>query len=108
MLYRPEAFEPLTPEPWHEARVRAAIRRIVADADERFDEDDLWPAAAWDAWRTPLPLKSLYVGAAGVVWALDWLRRRGHAEPARGGGDPAGFGDRDQVLECTQLVHRRR
>jgi lantibiotic modifying enzyme len=27
-----------------------------------------------------LPLKNLYVGAAGVVWALDTLRRRSHAD----------------------------
>ena len=25
-------------------------------------------------------MKNLYVGAAGVIWALDALRRRGHAE----------------------------
>ena len=25
-------------------------------------------------------MKNLYVGAAGVLWALDELRRRGHAE----------------------------
>jgi hypothetical protein len=25
-------------------------------------------------------LKNLYVGAAGVIWALDAVRRRGHAE----------------------------
>jgi hypothetical protein len=79
-LYRPEAFEPLTEEPWVEDRVRAAIRGIVADADAAFDPDGLWPAEDWDAWKTPLPLKSLYVGAAGVVWALDVLRRRGHAD----------------------------
>ena len=29
----------------------------------------------------PHPLKSLYVGAAGVIWALDELRSRDHAEP---------------------------
>ena len=40
----------------------------------------LWPADAWDAREQPLPLKSLYAGAAGVIWALDTLRRRGHAE----------------------------
>ena len=34
MLYRPEAFEPLTDEPWEEARVRSAIKAIVADADD--------------------------------------------------------------------------
>jgi len=31
-------------------------------------------------WQEPLPLKNLYVGAAGVIWALDGLRRRGHTE----------------------------
>lgn len=81
MLYRPEAHEPLTDEPWREARVRAAIRAVVEDADAAFDPDALWPADEWDAWKTPLPLTSLYVGAAGVIWALDALRRRGFAEP---------------------------
>jgi lantibiotic modifying enzyme len=81
MLYRPEAFEPLTDEPWDEGRVRGAIRAIVADADAAHDPDRLWPAHEWDGWQTPLPLTTLYVGAAGVVWALDALRRRGHAEP---------------------------
>ena len=79
-LYRPEAFEPLSEEPWDEERVRARIREIVADADGAFDPDDLWPADEWDGWNTPQPLKSLYVGAAGVIWALDALRSRGHAE----------------------------
>jgi hypothetical protein len=31
-------------------------------------------------WEEPLPLKTLYVGAAGVIWALDALRLSGHAE----------------------------
>lgn len=80
MLYRPEAFDPLTDEPWDEGRVRAAIQRIVDDAAQAYDPDGLWPAHEWDAWQTPLPLKNLYVGAAGVVLALDALQRRGHAE----------------------------
>jgi hypothetical protein len=80
VLYRPEAFEALTDEPWDEGRVRAAIQGIVSDADEAYDPDGLWPAHEWDAWSAPLPLKSLYVGAGGVVWALDALQRRGHAE----------------------------
>ena len=75
MLYRSEAFERLTDEPWDEGRVRAAIQRIVDDADDSYDPDGLWPAHEWDVWQTPLPLKSLYVGAGGVVWALDALRR---------------------------------
>jgi murein DD-endopeptidase MepM/ murein hydrolase activator NlpD len=80
VLYRPEAFEPLTEATWDEGRARDAIRTLVADADRAFDPDGLWPAHEWDGWNTPLPLKSLYVGAAGVVWALDALRRRGVAE----------------------------
>ena len=80
MLYRPEAFEPLADEPWDEARVRSAIQAIVADADDAFDPDTLWPANEWDAWKSTPPLKDLYCGAAGVVWALNALRRRGHAE----------------------------
>jgi lanthionine synthetase-like protein len=79
-LYRPEAFEPLTDEPWDEQRVRDGIRAIVADTDRAYRPKDLWPAGEWESWNTPLPLKSLYVGAAGIVWALDALRRRGHAE----------------------------
>jgi hypothetical protein len=80
MLYRPEAFEPLTETAWDEQRVRAAIRRIVADVDGAFDADALWPADEWDGWQAAVPMKNLYVGAAGVIWALDVLRRRGHAE----------------------------
>jgi hypothetical protein len=80
MLYSPELFEPLTEERWDEDRARAAIREIVADADEAFDADGLWPAEEWDGWQAPTPLLGLYVGAAGVIWALDALRRRGHAE----------------------------
>jgi hypothetical protein len=80
MLYEPETFEPLTDETWDEDRAREAIREIVVDADAAFDGDKLWPADEWDAWETTPPLTSLYVGAAGVIWALDALRRRGLAE----------------------------
>jgi Lanthionine synthetase C-like protein len=80
VLYQPEHFEPLTDEPWNEARVRDAICAIVADTDAAFDPVGLWPAHEWDGWQAKLPLKNLYVGAAGVLWALDALRRLGHAE----------------------------
>ena len=78
-LYEPELFEPLTDEAWDDARVRRAIEEIVADADAAFDERELWPAHEWDGWGSPLPLKHLYTGAAGVVWALHELEQRGHA-----------------------------
>lgn len=80
MLYNPDAYEPLTDEPWNEARVRDGIQAIVSDTDEAYDPDGLWPAQEWDAWNSTPPLKDLYCGAGGVVWALDALRRRSHAE----------------------------
>jgi Lanthionine synthetase C-like protein len=80
VLYRPETFERLADEPWDDDRVRAAIRDVVADVDAAFDPAGLWPSTEWDSWRAELPVKSLYAGAAGVLWALDALRRRGHAE----------------------------
>lgn len=81
MLFRPDAFEPLTDRPWNERRVRDAIGRIVADTDEALRGPRLlWRAHTWDRWQATSPMKNLYVGAAGVVWALDRLRARGHAD----------------------------
>ena len=81
MLYRPEAFEPLTEEAWDADRARDAIREIVADTDDALRGPRLlWRADDWDRWHGTSPMKNLYVGAAGVLWALDELRRRGHAE----------------------------
>ncbi|HSI97168.1 MAG TPA: lanthionine synthetase LanC family protein, partial [Gaiellaceae bacterium] len=83
MLYRPEAFERLTEDGWDEARVRAGIREIVADSDSALRGPTLlWRADDWDGWRATSPMKCLYVGASGVLFALDELRRRGHAETA--------------------------
>ena len=81
MLYRPEAFEPLSDEPWDAERVRDAIREIVTDTDDTLRGPRLlWRADDWDGWHGTSPMKNLYVGAAGVLWALDELRRRGHAK----------------------------
>jgi lantibiotic modifying enzyme len=81
MLYRPEAFEPLVDAPWSELRARAAIRDIVEDADSAYRGPRLfWRANDWDGWHSTSPMKNLYVGTAGVLWALDRLRRLGHTE----------------------------
>lgn len=81
MLYRPEDFHPLTQTPWSEDRVRAELRDVVADTDAALRGPKLlWRANRWDRWKGTSPLKDIYVGAAGVLWALDDLRRRGHAE----------------------------
>ena len=89
-LYRSEAFEPLVDTPWSELRARAAIRDIVADADSAFRGPRLfWQADDWDGWHSTSPMKNLYVGTAGVLWALDRLRRHGHTETRLDLGDLA-------------------
>ena len=81
VLYRAEAFEPLTDAPWDEERVRDGIREIVAETDAALRGPKLlWRADPWDSWQATSPMKNLYVGAAGVLLALELLRRRGHAE----------------------------
>jgi len=90
MLYRPEAFEPLVDAPWSELRARSAIRDIVEDTDAAFRGPRLfWRAHEWDGWHSTSPMKNLYVGTAGVLWALDRLRQRGHTETRLDLGDLA-------------------
>ena len=77
MLYEPAHHEPLTERPWVDAWVRDAIAAVVRDTDDAYG--DLWPATESDAFgAAALPLKELYVGAAGIVWGLAELRP--HAE----------------------------
>ena len=80
MLYGPELHEPLTGTPWNAARAGTAIRAIVADADRVYDPETFWPADDWDAYEAVLPLTDVFVGAGGVAWGLERLRRSGHAE----------------------------
>jgi hypothetical protein len=67
---------PLAHDAWSESAVRAAIEEIAADAIAQFDPDTFWPAHPSDdgvADGNP----SSYYGAAGVMWALDYLHRVG-------------------------------
>jgi hypothetical protein len=80
MLFRRELHEPLTDKAWDDEWARNAIRGVIEDADANFDPDGLWPVEEWDGWEAPHPLKDLYVGASGVIWALGALRRRGLGE----------------------------
>jgi hypothetical protein len=80
VLYPADAHAPLTSEKWDESRVRQAIHAIVDDAAATYDLDGFWHAHEWDGFQAALPMKNVYCGAAGAAWALDALRRRGHAE----------------------------
>jgi hypothetical protein len=78
VLYARELHEPLTETPWSEARARDAVQAIVADAERAYSPEAMWPAHEWDGYRAAVPMKNLYVGAAGVAWALNRLRHRGY------------------------------
>ncbi len=79
MLWDPAAHEPLVEARWDEGRARAAVRAIVADAEDAFD--DGWPPHPDDADPgDPGPWGGLYVGGAGVVDALRRLAERGFVE----------------------------
>jgi lanthionine synthetase-like protein len=77
VLHDPELHERLTDRAWDAAWAGDAVAAIVADTDAAYD--DLWPAHEWDGYRAVTPLKNMYVGAAGVVWALAELGTSGFA-----------------------------
>lgn len=84
MLFSPEAHEALTDEPWSAERARTAIVSIVADAESAFD--DGWrthPLDAENEYEARTRFRTVYLGGAGVVDALDRLSRRGFVELRR-------------------------
>ncbi len=72
---------PLVQDAWSESTVRAAIEDIASDAIAHFDPDGFWPAHPSDD-GTADGNTSFYMGAAGVIWALDYLRRVGAVSAA--------------------------
>jgi hypothetical protein len=79
VLFTPGLHEPLTEAEWNEKRVRAAIRTIVRDAEDAVDLDAGWPSHPSDSDQGEV-FRTLYLGAAGVAWALRALQARGLAE----------------------------
>jgi hypothetical protein len=89
-LYHHPSHEPPAGSEWSEAAARKAIAEIVEDAERSFDPDGLWPAHPLDEDGDPLPPQTaVYMGASGVIWALDALERAGFASPERGWADVA-------------------
>lgn len=73
---------PLAHDAWNESAARAAIEDIAADAVTHFDPDTFWPAhPSDDGVQDGNP--SFYYGAAGVIWALDYLHRIGATRVAQ-------------------------
>ena len=82
MLYERERHEALADDAWDEGRARECIAAIVADMENAIGDDTTWPAHPLDdPGDPPGRYKSLYLGSAGVLWALWHLRQRGFASP---------------------------
>ncbi|MEP7124887.1 MAG: LanC-like protein [Byssovorax sp.] len=80
MLYDPARHEPLRPIPWDDGRARAALEAIVADTESRFTDEGYWPIHPLDLEDDDAPGQvetPLYHGAAGVIWALQYLEAVG-------------------------------
>ncbi len=77
MLYQPEAHVPLVESRWDPARALGAVREIVEDTEAAFEGG--WPNHPRDE-EGERRLRTVFLGAAGVVQALDQLRRRGLVE----------------------------
>ena len=74
-LVRAEEHEPLRDEPWDEGRVRAAIADVVSAAEAALPAESLWHAHERDRDEPEPPdaYTGVYLGAAGVAWALGRL-----------------------------------
>jgi hypothetical protein len=62
---------------WDEAKARAGIASIVADSEEAVGDDGVWPLHPLDREPDDPPVFSgVYLGAAGIAWALHQLGTR--------------------------------
>jgi Lanthionine synthetase C-like protein len=84
MLFSPQAHEPVVDDSWDPDRVRSAIRGVVEDAEASFA--DGWPTHPRDSDEEgddERRFRTVYLGGAGVVQALDSLQSRGLVEVRR-------------------------
>jgi hypothetical protein len=65
---------PLRERPWDDRAAAQAIDEIVSDVLDQFGGDQFWRAHPLDEGMKD-GHSSIYVGAAGVIWALEYLRR---------------------------------
>jgi Lanthionine synthetase C-like protein len=80
MLFDPGRHEPLTDTAWDASRAHEALTAIVRDTEQQQLPSGHWPVHPNDE-DGELPsdgaFKSLYLGSAGVWWALWTLQREG-------------------------------
>ncbi len=100
MLFDPHRHEPLIPMVWDQNTAVEAIQRIVRDTEARFTPERYWPVHPADRQGEAdvrVYETSLYDGACGVVWALEYLQAIGAAQLS---GSYTGL--------CPELLERNR
>jgi hypothetical protein len=105
VLFDPRSHERLTDDSWEPTRIAAAIREIAADAEESFE--DGWPTHPQDIDEPrdeTRRFRTVYLGGAGVIRALDSLQRQGLVELRR---DYAPYLERRYEPDFPDEDHRR-
>jgi hypothetical protein len=83
--------------PWDPGHAVQAIGEIVADALDHFGGDQFWPAHPLDGGVKD-GHSGIYLGAAGVIWALEHLKRVGAIK--------ANFDFRPYLLQLMERTKR--
>jgi hypothetical protein len=73
-MSEPSRHVPVLPLTWSAEEARREIDVIASDAISRLDPIRLWPSRPHDDNSSDGDT-SLYIGATGVIWALDYLAR---------------------------------
>jgi hypothetical protein len=103
VLFDPGAHEPLIDDGWDPERARAGIRAIVDDAEAAFDDGWLIHPRDEEEGDPPRP-RTVYMGGAGVVGALQTLQRRDLVELRR---DYVPYLDRPYEPDFPDFEHER-
>jgi hypothetical protein len=79
MLFDPDRHEALCESKWSATRAHVTVRRIVEDLENALGANIVWPSHPLDqvANEPSTGCKTLYFGAAGVIWAMAYLDREG-------------------------------
>ncbi|MGH2891892.1 MAG: hypothetical protein ACRDPM_01305, partial [Solirubrobacteraceae bacterium] len=70
MLWREAEHEPLTDRWWTAGWAQEALEEIVADAEAAASPDGAWPFHPRDDPEDGEVWSGLYLGSAGMAWAL--------------------------------------
>lgn len=73
MLYQPNRHIEITTESWNEEIAIVAIKKILKLTVKNFSPDTFWASPEEESWINQPPT-SIYMGAMGVLWVLDYLQ----------------------------------